>query len=124
MNNKLIIGDTPEQLNCKMAHIDSALLVDGFVYTEDAVRQLKAERDAFLAELQKANAIILDLQRNPPKFTEQHLAEIRAEAVQYSANSIKPIDMSDLSRDFTDGYEYCRALIIQYAEQIRQGGVK
>jgi len=58
------------------------------------------------------------------KEPQQCLAEIRAEAVQCAVSNIKPIEMSELSRDFTDGYEYCRALIIQYAEQIRQGGEK
>ena len=47
------IGDTPEQLNTKLAHIDSALLVDGLVYTQETVRQLKAERDALAAQLVK-----------------------------------------------------------------------
>jgi hypothetical protein len=76
----------------------------------------KAERDAFLAELQKANAIILDLQRNPPKFTEQHLAEIRAEAVadfvmflpqySYNINGLLAIEAK------------------KYADKIRKGGAK
>lgn len=44
-------------------------------------KSLKAERGALLDELQKANAVIIDLQRNPPKYTERHLAEIMAQAV-------------------------------------------
>jgi hypothetical protein len=83
--------------------------------------QLKAERDAFLAELQKANAIILDLQRNPPKFTEQHLSEIRAEAGRagylqalYDYEQIFEIDCNMTPENAAD----------QYAERIRQGGAK
>ncbi len=99
--------------------------------------QLKAERDALAAQLVAIQDAALkprgrtrqqwidNIARNALGITaRQHLAEIRAEAVQCAVNNIASIDMSDLSRDFTDGYEYCRALIIQYAEQIRQGGEK
>lgn len=73
----------------------------------------KAERDAFLAELQKANAIILDLQRNPPKFTEQHPAEIRAEAGR--TGYLQAIhDLGYRDSCLTDRAN-------KYAEQIRQG---
>jgi len=75
--------------------------------------KLEAERDAFLAELQKANAIILDLQRNPPKFTEQHLAEIRAEAVlQFAHWAFDTCPNIDCMFDDKD----------DYIAKIRQGG--
>lgn len=42
--------------------------------------KLTSERDALLQELHKANSIIIDLQRNPPKFTAEYLREIEAKA--------------------------------------------
>lgn len=48
----------------------------------DDCHTIKADRDSILAELQKANATILDLQRNPPKLTEEFIAEIKAGAGQ------------------------------------------
>lgn len=42
--------------------------------------KLKAYYDSILAELQKANGIIIDLQHNPPKLAKEFLAEIKAEA--------------------------------------------
>lgn len=42
--------------------------------------KLKADYDLILAELQKANGIIIDLQHNPPKLAKEFLAEIKAEA--------------------------------------------
>jgi hypothetical protein len=79
---------------------------------------LKAERDAFLTELQKANATIIDLQRNPPKFTQQHLAEIRADAVKEFAESI-----GVFSREYDDqGYvEVAEWRIKEYVDELRQG---
>lgn len=47
---------------------------------------MKDERDAYLAELQKANAVIIDLQRNPPKLLENHLRQVRADAVFDAVN--------------------------------------
>lgn len=42
--------------------------------------KLKADYDLILAELQKANGIIIDLQHNPPKLAKEFLTEIKAEA--------------------------------------------
>ncbi len=106
-------------------------------FAKQELIDLKAERDALAAQLVKIQDAALkpcgrthqqwtnNIKRNALEITaRQCLAETRAEAVQCAVNNIASIDMSDLSRDFTDGYEYCRALIIQYAEQILQGGTK
>jgi hypothetical protein len=79
--------------------------------------KIKVERDSFLAELQKANAIILDLQRNPPKLTEQHLAEIRAEAVESAIKNCAIVTVFQTDTISVRG-------LLTYAEQIRQGGEK
>jgi hypothetical protein len=148
MSNKLIIGYTPDQLNCKMAHIDSGLLVDGLVYTQDAVRQLKAERDALLAmaesvkylfaldcvvgcdghliyPIKQYNAVVDALNSKP----QQHLAEIRAEAVADFAKALS--NTVQIPNGAMTRVDYYKAAIrhaiqfaSQYAEQIRQGGAQ
>lgn len=49
------------------------------ITAELELEKVKAERDSFLAELQKANGIIIDLQRNPPKLLKQHIVEMLVE---------------------------------------------
>ena len=61
-----------------VAHLES--VNDTLSKCDTEIKKLRAERDSYLAELQKANAVIIDLQRNPPKYTQHHLAKIRAEA--------------------------------------------
>jgi aminoglycoside N3'-acetyltransferase len=89
--------------------------------TQQQYDELKEERDAFLAELQKANATIIDLQRNPPKLTQQHLAEIRAEAVLKFAE-----DIGVFSSEYDDqGYvEVAKWRVKEYVEEVRQGGAE
>ena len=88
---------------------------------------MEVERDAFIYELQKANAVIIDLQRNPPKYTQQHLAEIRAEAIEHAATYLSE-SMTDKSHEsliFKDRYVYISTRYLrEHAETIRQGGAE
>jgi hypothetical protein len=53
---------------------------DTLLEQQQEIQKLKDERDAYLAELQKANAVIIDLQRNPPNMLESCLRQVRADA--------------------------------------------
>lgn len=53
---------------------------DTLLEQQQEIQKLKDERDAYLAELQKANAVIIDLQRNPPKMLESCLRQVMADA--------------------------------------------
>lgn len=59
---------------------------DTLLEQQQEIQKLKDERDAYLAELQKANAVIIDLQRNPPNLLESCLRQVRADAVMDAAN--------------------------------------
>lgn len=50
------------------------------ITAELELEKVREERDSYLAELQKANGIIIDLQRNPPKLLKQHIVEMLVEA--------------------------------------------
>ena len=83
---------------------------------ESAINELRAERDAYLAELQKANAVIIDLQRNPPKYATSHLAEIRAEAGR--AGFVEGYEAGHTYRFANIGDQ----LADEYADSIRRSG--
>ena len=70
--------------------------------------KLKAYYDSILAELQKANGIIIDLQHNPPKLAKEFLAEIKAEAVE-------EFWFAGAGKMTTDEAK-------EYAAKVRQGG--
>ena len=76
----------------------------------------QAERDALLSELHKANATIIDLQRIPPKFSEEYIAEIKAQAGR--AGFL--VAMQNFVSDTTSIED--EELADQYAESIRKGG--
>ena len=80
--------------------------------------KLKADYDSILAELQKANATIIDLQRNPPKLAKEFLAEIKAEAVKAFADEI-----GVFSREYDDqGYvEVAKWKVQEHIAKVRQG---
>ncbi len=72
-----IANYTDDEFRRQMARIVSGTTGQDIL---DDCHTIKAERHSILAELQKANATILDLQRNPPKLAKEFLAEIKAEA--------------------------------------------
>jgi len=61
---------------------------DTLLEQQQEIQKLKDERDAYLAELQKANAVIIDLQRNPPNMLESCLRQVRADAVNKFAEHV------------------------------------
>lgn len=93
---------------------------------KEQVSMLQAERDALLQELRKANSIIIDLQRNPPEFTAEHLRDVQAEAVQDGLDAIgAPVTkFAKMSDDFVAGFNLCAALLQQHAAKVRQGGAE
>lgn len=97
--------------------------------------KLKADYDSILAELQKANGIIIDLQHNPPKLAKEFLAEIKAEAAEVAYyNGFKdalvielPLPPATCTSATIDVFAYrvdqaSRYAASQYAAKIRSTG--
>lgn len=92
----------------------------------ESIRELQNERDSLIAELHKANSVILDLQRDPPKLTKKLIADIEAEAGRAGF-----IAGAEMWSDYGVKYRYKDDYLVdieadasKYAAKIRNGEIK